>query len=278
MPSAHAAVKHELLVRYLDAWAPAALHGHRGATYVDCSDSGASAVAAARVFAEFPELLGKHSLTMVVTEPTAELTEAVRSVQGLVVHPTSSVAFGLESVSAAATATFAWLDSAACADDAALVTALPHAEVVVTGPPAALPRLVCRVELVDKAGIGEHLAFSTASEKSLERFKDELWRLDEYAGIRFRDPVDAEGTLLDISDNPNVAPLRRALLGRLESGGDATMSVLRQFTLHHTIYRAADATRAVQALLTAKVAHREPDKGRLTADTLIASTAVASAS
>ena len=32
--AAHAAVKRELLVRYLDAWAPAALHGARKATFV----------------------------------------------------------------------------------------------------------------------------------------------------------------------------------------------------------------------------------------------------
>ncbi|MDT5023959.1 MAG: hypothetical protein QOE61_385, partial [Micromonosporaceae bacterium] len=65
MSSAHAAVKHELLVRCLDAWTPAALHGHKRVTYVDCSSDGASAAAALRVFGEFADLLERHTLTMV---------------------------------------------------------------------------------------------------------------------------------------------------------------------------------------------------------------------
>jgi hypothetical protein len=62
-PSAHLAVKNELLVRYLDAWLPAALHGHKRVTYVDSSVE--SAQAAARVIVEFEDLLHRHTVTMV---------------------------------------------------------------------------------------------------------------------------------------------------------------------------------------------------------------------
>ena len=72
MPSAHADVKHELLVRYLDAWLPAAAHGHKRVTYVDSGADGESAAAAARVFAEFPDLLARHTLTMVLSCPSVE--------------------------------------------------------------------------------------------------------------------------------------------------------------------------------------------------------------
>ena len=52
--SAHAAVKQELLVRYLDFWVPAALHTARAARYLDCSRHGPAAVL--RVVAEFADL------------------------------------------------------------------------------------------------------------------------------------------------------------------------------------------------------------------------------
>src|SRR6476659_3027072 len=69
MPSAHTAVKHELLVRYLDAWTPTALHGHKRVTYVDLSPAAVSAAAAYRVFVEFADLLERHTLTMLLAVP-----------------------------------------------------------------------------------------------------------------------------------------------------------------------------------------------------------------
>ncbi|HEX6869796.1 MAG TPA: hypothetical protein VF163_01750, partial [Micromonosporaceae bacterium] len=70
MSAPHAAVKHELLVRYLDAWTPAALHGHKRVTFVaGCRPSTDSALAAVRVFGEFADLLERHTLLMLLAGP-----------------------------------------------------------------------------------------------------------------------------------------------------------------------------------------------------------------
>ena len=133
---------------------------------------------------------------------------------------------------------------------------------------AGLPRQV-RVDLVDKAGVAEQLVFATTSERALEKFKDELWALDEYGGIRLRDPTDPDGTLLDISVQPQLGPLRRALLARVGETGGSTLAELRTWAVHETIFRSADATRAVQAVVAAGLAARTPHSGRLAPDTLI---------
>ena len=105
-----------------------------------------------------------------------------------------------------------------------------------TGRPASAP--------------GELLVFATTSGKSLEAFKDTLWAVDEYAGVRYRDPGDPERHLIDISLTPHPGPLRRELLGHLAEVGEATVTELRTFALTETVYRAADATRVLHALLT----------------------------
>jgi hypothetical protein len=311
MSSAHAAVKHELLVRYLDAWTPAALHGHKRITYTNVAPDEESALAAARVFCEFADLLERHTLTMVlggaraaVLERTAaSVAQLAASTPGLVVQtaPGSLVA-GLRDAHALGSPIFAWFErgspqaasaDAASADAAAAGTAASSAaasassaealslvasnrasEVLLAravGSPPDLRGLALRVqvELVDAAGTAELLVFATSSEKALEKFKDELWALDEYAGIRYRDPIDAEHTLLDISLRPNLRPLRRALATRVASLGESTVAALRTWAVHETIYRSGDATKAVQALVAAGAVERSPTSGRLSPGTVI---------
>jgi hypothetical protein len=129
--------------------------------------------------------------------------------------------------------------------------------------------LVCAVELVDdEERPGELLVFATTSGKSLEAFKDALWAVDEFAGVRYRDPGDPDGHLLDISLSPHPGPLRRELLAHLERG-PCTVSELRTFALTDTAYRAEDATRVLGALVTAGAVARSPEHGRLGGDVLI---------
>ena len=109
--------------------------------------------------------------------------------------------------------------------------------------------LQVRVDLVDKAGEAESLLFATSSERSLEKFKDELWALDEYAGIRLRDPTDDEGHAARHPVQPQLGPLRRALLGRVNDTGGSTLAELRTWGLNQTIYRSSDVTKAVAALV-----------------------------
>ena len=260
MSLAHAAVKHELLVRCLDAWTPATLHGHRRVAYLHCSTDAASATAALRVFGEFADLLERHTVTMVgffstVLDPPA----------GLVLRPITP-GHDIVAVAPMGIPVFGWFDGFAVP---AVLSAQKASEVLAaSSTPPEFP-YSCRVELVDAAGQAELLTFGTSSEKSLEKFKDELWALDEYAGIRLRDPADPDGTLLDISVNPNPAPIRRGLLAEVDRTGGATVAELKSWALHETIFRAADVSKALQALVTSGAAGREPGAGRLSPTTQI---------
>jgi len=318
MSAQHAAVKHELLVRHLDAWTPAALHGHKRVTYLDAYADAAggagpgdgSAVAALRVFGEFADLLERHRLTMVlVGDDAARLDELSKrlgevaaeydSPAGLSVHTAAggcavSLIPALRETKALGSPIFGWFDSYGSVSPpfAAVSTVAGNkaSEVLLSLSPESLgddapyPRLVsdyrrtlgkaglglaAHVELVDDGGQAELLVFGTSSEKGLDKFKDELWALDEYAGIRYRDPRDEEHTLLNISLQANLGPLRRALSERVVHTGASTASELRTWAVHETVYRAADAMKALQALVSAGVVERSPTAGRLSPDTVI---------
>jgi three-Cys-motif partner protein len=329
MPAPHAAVKHELLVRYLDAWTPAALHGHRRVTYVEGQADGhppaeSSALAALRVFGEFADLLERHQLTMVLCGSDATglaslagaLSAEVELPPGLTIHTAAggwpALVPALKATKALGSPIFGWFDGYGLGPPpftaVSTVGGNKASEVLVALDPSVLnglspadgdalfgsrswrgdnasyPGLVAsyrealrsagltwasHVELVDKAGSAQLLVFGTSSERALEKFKDELWALDEYAGIRYRDPQDEEHTLLDISLQPHVAPLRRALFGQVVHTGESTVSQLRSHTVRETVYRAADATRALQTLVASGSVQRQPTGGRLTADTVI---------
>jgi len=129
---------------------------------------------------------------------------------------------------------------------------------------------VACVELVAADGRAEVLLYRTPAARGLETFKDALWAVDEYAGVRYRDPGDPERHLIDISLSPHPGPLRRELLAHLAVVGEATVTELRTFALTETVYRAADATRVLQALLTAGSVARRPEHGRLGGDVVIA--------
>lgn len=128
--------------------------------------------------------------------------------------------------------------------------------------------LATAVELV--ADRTEVVFFATTSGKSLEAFKDALWAVDEYGGVRYRDPGDPEGHLIDISFNPHPGPLRREILAHLDAVGEQTVTELRTFALTDTVYRAEDATRVLGTLVTSGTVRRKPEHGRLGGDVVIA--------
>ncbi len=287
-------VTRELLVRYLDTWAPGALHSARRATFVQAwagpADVGL-AEAALRVFAEFSDRLRGRRLAVVLVAPqTGELTERLDAVQAelgtppeLGVHavagdPAERVAVALKAAGAAGAPLLGYLDGAVPAIPA--VRGGRPAELILVAPAggwaehrqalqeAGFP-LTSGVELVEGKD-SRLLAFATPSAKSLEAFKNSLWAVDEYAGVRYRDPTDPDGHLLDISLSPHPGPLRRELLAHLESVGHATVVDLRHFTLTETIFRASDTARVLTALLAGGAVTREPERGRLSGDVVIA--------
>jgi hypothetical protein len=268
----HTAVKQELLVRYLDFWVPAALHARKAATYLDRSEHGPAAVL--RVVAEFADLLAGRQLTILVG---GELP-ADPGLPGLRLAP-APVDLAAAVRAAGRAPVFAHLvgeptgeltEALARADDGELLLVTAPAG---GDPRAALQaagfRYVVAVELVTEAGAAQLLRFATSSSKSLERFKDELWAVDQYAGVRYRDPAEPDAVPLEISYEPHPGPLRRALLAHLSAGEPQTVNELRQFALTRTLYRPEDVPRALSPLLARGALAREPERGRLTGTTLV---------
>jgi hypothetical protein len=295
-------VKREILVRHLEAWTPAALHRARRATYAHGYADAAPelAEAALRVFTEQSDLVRGRELTMVaVGQETTDVARRLAAIQqsadaaaGLTVHTVGggtdgALAIALKAAGSARVPLLGFLDATAAGGPPAVTTvsalaAGKPAEAIIVLPAegfaaddyraelraAGFP-LVAAVELAVDEEPGEVLVFATASGKSLEGFKDTLWAVDEYAGVRYRDPGDPERHLIDISLNPHPGPLRRELLGHLAEVGESTVTELRTFALTETVYRAEDATRVLHALLTAGSVTRRPEQGRLGGDVVI---------
>ncbi len=251
-----------MLVRYLDAWTSTVLRSQRGGTYVEC---GAFAADAFRVFGEFADRLGGHHLeAVVVGRPAPDDAPA-----GLVVRTAGELREVEVPGPMLAHLSGAWPPSLVCGKaHEVLLTAEP-------GPDhrdrlrAAGLGCVAAVDLVAEDGTARALVFATADSRHLATFKTELWAVDEFAGIRYRDPRDTEGTLVDISLTPQLLPLRRALLAELDRRGAGTVADLQRFTLLETIYRAEDALGAVTAAVAAGQVTREPGKGRLGSRTVL---------
>jgi hypothetical protein len=293
-PGAIATVKRELLVRHLEAWAPAALHRARRVTYAHGyadADGGAAAEVAVRVLAEQTDFVRGRELSMIavgadaVGERLTAMPEATSG--GLSVHAVSGptderLAVALKAAGAPRVPLLGFLDAASASetprpDTVAALTVGKPAEVLLVLPPGvpASPYregwpLCAAVELATGEEPGELLVFGTASGKSLEAFKEALWAVDEFAGVRYRDPGDPERHLIDISLQPHPGPLRREILAHLGRVGSATVTELRTFALTETVYRAADATRVLHTLADSGAVTRQPPGGRLGGDVVIA--------
>jgi len=289
-------VVRELLVRYLDVWTPTALHARRAA-FAAAGPAGAEvAEAALSVFAEFADRMRGRRLALLVVTPQVDgLAERLAAAQAelgtpaeLSVHPVAGgpedrLAAALQVAGAAKAPLLAFVDTPQPPPPevtAAVLAGRPAELLLLTAPDrwaesrAALREagfpLTAGVELVDTAGGGARLlTFATSHDKSLEAFKNAMWAVDEYAGVRYRDPADPDGHLLDISLKPHPGPLRRELLAYLAATGGRTVTELRRYTLTDTVYRGSDTTSALTSLLTAGAVTRDPPTGRLSGDVRI---------
>ena len=293
-----AMAKRELLVRYLQVWAPAAVQRGRRAFYVHGyadADDGAAAEAAIRVLAGLPDLARGRELSMVAVGDDvsglggrlAAAQRAAGAAAGLTVLPVGGgtdqrLGVALKAAGASRVPLLAFLDATAAAGPPAVTTVAA----VAAGKPAetllALPPgtplepyralgfpLVTAVETVAGAEPAELMAFATTSGRSLESFKEALWAAGGPAGVRLRDPGDPGPGLIDLSPEPDPDPLRRALLAHLTKVGSATVTELRTFTLTETVYRAGDAMRVLHTLVDAGTVRRRPEDGRLGGDVVI---------
>jgi hypothetical protein len=291
-----AAVKRELLVRHLEAWAPAALHRGRRVVfahgYAD-ADGGATAEAAVRVLVEQTDFVRGRELSMIVVGEDLSaigprlVAEAAGS--GLVVHVVSGgtgerLGVALKAGGAVRVPLLGFVDAASASETpepatVAAVSAGKPAELLLTLPAGGSVEpyregwpLVTAVELATGDEPGEMLVFATTSGKSLEGFKEALWAVDEFAGVRYRDPGDPDRHLIDISLRPHPGPLRREMLAHLARVGEATVTELRTFALTETVYRAEDATRVLHTLIDGGTVTRRPPGGRLGGDVVVTPT------
>lgn len=246
-----------MLVRYLDAWTAKALRSQRGGTYVECGGFAADAL---RVFGEFSDRLDGHHLELVVVGSAVP--------EGVLAGLTVRVADDPRDLGVTGPV-LTHLDGPGAWPLVAPMARGKGHEVVVTAPAGDHGDHGCAIELVAEDGEARVLVFVTADEKHLATFKSELWAVDEFAGIRYRDPRDAEGILVDISLTPQLLPLRRALLAELTRRGSRTVAELQRFTLLETIYRPEDAIGALTSAVTAGEVTRDPEKGRLTPRTVV---------
>ncbi len=287
------AVTNELLVRYLDTWVPAALHARR-ATFVQSWAGTADASAAEsvlRVFAEFGDHMRGRQITLIFLAPElADLQSRLPAAQDdlstppdLAVHaiagdPASHLDAALTAARSAG-APLLW-----CADGGRLgslggIGRAKPGDVLHLTTPAASPEpgaaaafdLVNQVDLVDAEdpAATRRIIFATSAASHLEAYKNALWQLDEYAGVSIRDPHDPDAALLDISLTPPLGPLRKEIAAYLADGGARTVTEVRWFALAGTAYRAADATKALTAMIASGAVLREPDHGRLAGDTVV---------
>lgn len=279
----HTAVKQELLVRYLDAWTPTVLKAYRRASYLEaCRDN--SAVVALRVFGEFADRLAGHQLDVAVLRHEGRSVDGAAEAQLAALGELAGLS--LRAVAAPAELalsgpTLAHLDLADERLAWQLVESLaanPHSELLLIVRQATAERVteyrqrlvaaglpqVAHVELVDDSERAQLALFATSTDKHLTAFKDALWAVDEYAGIRYRDPRDPERSLIDISLHPQLLPLRRSLLAKLREHGEHSVADLQRHTLSETIYRPADAIQVLTSLASSGAVSRDPEKGRLT--------------
>jgi hypothetical protein len=264
------------------------LRSHRRATYVEAG-SGDFVADALRVFGEFTDRLAGHHLDVVILRATETLA-AVLAEWGeppglslrVIEDPTKLTVAGPMLAHIDVTADGA-LDEPAAWQLVASLAPGKAREVLLTVPPATAEQVAgyrtrlrdaglayaVAVELVDDVGHVRLLLFATGDNKHLATFKDELWAADEFAGIRYRDPNDAEHTPVDISLSPQLHPLRQALLDELARRGSCTVADLQQHTLQETIYRSADAVRMLTSAASAGTITREPPKGRMSPRTIV---------
>ncbi|MBQ0904562.1 hypothetical protein [Micromonospora sp. U21] len=284
----------ELLVRQLTTWLPAALHRSRRATVALAwaGDDAGGAEAALRVIAgHADQVRGRRVTVLVLADGAADLPTRLGPVEAelpaeVTVHLLPGVPdrlpVAVKAAGAAGSPLFCFMDLPGAVTPKLLTAAangrtgevLLHAgsgardALVAAGFP-----LVAEVApvLPDGAAAGV-IAFGSRSDRSLEAVRDALWAVGADLDVRFRDPADPAGAPVDVAGDPDPEPLARELLAELRQGGPRPVTELRRHTLTATVYRAADATRALTDLLDAGDVRRERETGRLAGDEIITST------
>ncbi|MCZ7375941.1 hypothetical protein [Micromonospora sp. WMMC250] len=279
----------ELLVRQLTTWLPAALHRSRRATVAIAGTDAGSAEAALRLVAAHGDQVRGRQVTVLALADSAALPARLGPIEAelpaeVTVHLLSGDPYRLpvavKAAGAAGAPLFSFVDLpgavtpkllAAAANGRAGELLLHTRDTARDALVSAGFPLVAEVTPVlpdgDAAGV---VAFGSRSDRSLEAVRDALWAVGADLDVRYRDPQDPMGVTVGVVGDPELEPLARELLAELRRGGSRPVTELRRHTLTATVYRAADANRALTDLLDAGDVRRDRESGRLAGDEIIA--------
>ncbi|MEV1157065.1 hypothetical protein AB0J27_16885 [Micromonospora chokoriensis] len=278
----------ELLVRQLTTWLPAALHRSRRATVAIAGTDAGSAEAALRLVAAHGDQVRGRQVTVLVLADSAALPARLGPIEAelpaeVTVHLLTGDPYRLpvavKAAGAAGAPLFSFVELpgavtpkllAAAANGRAGELLLHTGDSARDALVSAGFPLVAEVAPVlpdgEAAGV---IAFGSRSDRSLEAVRDALWAVGADLDVRYRDPQDPMGVTVGVVGDPELEPLARELLAELRRGGSRPVTELRRHTLTATVYRAADANRALTDLLDAGDVRRDREAGRLAGDEII---------
>ncbi|MFG3555343.1 hypothetical protein ACGGAQ_13290 [Micromonospora sp. NPDC047557] len=300
----------ELLVRQVTTWLPAALHRSRRATIALAwagADGGAAEAVLRVVAGHAAQVRGRQVTVLVLADGAADLPARLGPIEAelpaeVTVHllpgGPDRLPVAVKAAGAAGSPLFCFLDlpgevpphllgaaangrtgevllHAGGVTRAALVAAgfplvaevAPVLPTDATGPADTTAPAGARGDAA--AGV---VAFGSRSDRSLEALRDALWTVGAELGVRYRDPADPTAPPVDVAGDPALEPLAGELLAELRRGGPRPVTELRRHTLTATVYRAADANRALTNLVETGDVRRERDSGRLAGDEIITPT------
>ncbi|MEU7995844.1 three-Cys-motif partner protein TcmP [Micromonospora sp. NPDC049060] len=104
-------------------------------------------------------------------------------------------------------------------------------------------------ELIPRKGQPLYLIFGTGHPLGVQKMKDSLWEVDRAQGVGFRDPRDEQAEALFDVDQPQLGPLARLLVQKLQKSGEMQVEALRNFSLFETVYRPEHVIRALKPLV-----------------------------
>ncbi|MEU8214986.1 hypothetical protein AB0C47_04365 [Micromonospora taraxaci] len=278
----------ELLVRQLTTWLPAALHRSRRATVAIAGTDAGSAEAALRLVAAHGDQVRGRQVTVLVLADSAALPARLGPIEAelpaeVTVHLLAGDPYRLpvavKAAGAAGAPLFSFVDLpgavtpkllAAAANGRAgellLHTGDSARDALVS---AGFPLVAEVAPVLPDAEAAGVIAFGSRSDRSLEAVRDALWAVGADLDVRYRDPQDPMGVIVGVVGDPELEPLARELLEELRRGGSRPVTELRRHTLTATVYRAADANRALTDLLDAGDVRRDREAGRLAGDEII---------
>ncbi|MEU7654080.1 hypothetical protein AB0C41_18900 [Micromonospora taraxaci] len=278
----------ELLVRQLTTWLPAALHRSRRATVAIAGTDAGSAEAALRLVAAQGDQVRGRQVTVLVLADSAALPARLGPIEAelpaeVTVHLLAGDPYRLpvavKAAGAAGAPLFSFVELPGAVTPKLLAAAANGraGEVLLHSGDSARDALVSAgfplvAEVAPVLPDGEAagvIAFGSRSDRSLEAVRDALWAVGADLDVRYRDPQDPMGVTVGVVGDPELEPLARELLEELRRGGSRPVTELRRHALTATVYRVADANRALTGLLDAGDVRRDREAGRLAGDEII---------